>query len=131
MSAIVLKSTIGLTHEDWLAYRKLGIGGSEASVVCGINKYKSPFELWMEKTGQKLPEEAGEAAYWGTRLEAVVREEFTLRTGIKVKPVKQIIRSREYPFMLANLDGVCRCPTQAFEKLIGQSHIYHRHFINN
>ena len=32
-------------------HRKLGIGGSDASVVCGINKYKSPVELWMDKTG--------------------------------------------------------------------------------
>jgi putative phage-type endonuclease len=110
MAAIILASTEGLSHEDWLAYRNLGIGGSDASVVCGINKYKSPLELWMEKTGQKPPEEAGEAAYWGSRLESLVREEFTLRTGIKVIPVKQILKSKEYPFMLANLDGVCRCP---------------------
>jgi len=110
MAAIVLASTEGLSREDWLAYRNLGIGGSDASVVCGVNKYKSPIELWMEKTGQKPPEEAGEAAYWGSRMESLIREEFTLRTGIEVKPVKQIIQSKEYPFMLANLDGVCLCP---------------------
>lgn len=111
MAAIVLTSTEGLSHDDWLAYRRLGIGGSDASVVCGVNKYKSPIELWMEKTGQQPPQEAGEAAYWGTRLEPLIRDEFTLRTGIKVIPVKQILQSRDYPFMLANLDGVCRCPT--------------------
>jgi len=111
MAMIALASTDGLSREDWLAYRNLGIGGSDASVVCGINKYKSPIQLWMEKTGQLPPEEAGEAAYWGTRLESVVREEFTLRTGIKVISVNQILQSREYPFMLANVDGVCRCPT--------------------
>ena len=111
MAMIALASTDGLSREDWLAYRNLGIGGSDASVVCGINKYKSPIQLWMEKTGQLPPEEAGEAAYWGTRLESAVREEFTLRTGIKVLPVNQILQSREYPFMLANVDGVCRCST--------------------
>jgi len=111
MSAIVLTPTDGLTHDDWLSYRNRGIGGSDASVVCGINKYKSPVELWLEKTGQAPSQEAGEAAYWGTRLESVVRDEFTLRTGIKVITVNQILQSKEYPFMLANLDGVCRCPT--------------------
>ena len=111
MAMVALASTDGLSREDWLACRNLGIGGSDASVVCGINKYKSPIELWMEKIGQTPPQEAGEAAYWGTRLESLVREEFTLRTGIKVIPVTQILQSREYPFMLANLDGVCRCPT--------------------
>lgn len=93
-----------------MKYRNLGIGGSDASVVCNVNKYKSPLELWMEKTGQKNPEEAGESAYWGTRLESLIRDEFSIRTGIKVIPVKQMLRSKEYPFMLANLDGVCRCP---------------------
>ena len=111
MSAVVLTSTKELSHEEWLTYRNLGIGGSDASVVCGINKYKSPLELWMEKTNQKSSEKAGESAYWGTILESVVREEFTLRTGINVIPVEQIIKSKEYPFMLANLDGVCLCPT--------------------
>ena len=110
MSAIVLKSTVGLSREEWLSYRRLGIGGSDASVVCGINKYKSPIELWMEKIGLAPYQEAGEAAYWGKLLESLVREEFTLQTGIKVIPVNQILQSKEYPFMLANLDGVCRCP---------------------
>lgn len=33
MAAIVLTSTENFPYEDWLAYRKLGIGGSDASVV--------------------------------------------------------------------------------------------------
>jgi putative phage-type endonuclease len=110
MAAIVLTSTEGFSREEWLAFRNRGIGGSDAAVVCGVNKYKSPVQLWMEKTCQLPPEEAGEAAYWGTRMESLIREEFTLRTGIKVLPVNKILRSKDYPFMLANLDGVCRCP---------------------
>ena len=110
MTALALASTDGLSHEEWLAYRRLGIGGSDVSVVCGINKYKSPIELWLEKTGQQQPGEAGEAAYWGTKLESVIKDEFTGRTGIKVIPVNKILRSRDYPFILANLDGVCLCP---------------------
>lgn len=74
--------TNNLSYEQWLEYRKTGIGGSDASVVCGINKYKSPVELWLEKTGQLPYQEAGEAAYWGTQLEPVVRSEFTKRTGV-------------------------------------------------
>jgi predicted phage-related endonuclease len=38
MSAIILASTENLPYEDWLEYRKLGIGGSDASVVCGVNR---------------------------------------------------------------------------------------------
>ena len=110
MPAKILAQTDNMPYEDWLSYRKLGIGGSDASVVCGINRYKSPVELWMEKTDQLPYQEAGEAAYWGTQLEALVRTEFTKRTGIEVKQIKQLLQSEEHPFMLANLDGVCEVP---------------------
>ena len=53
-------------------------------------------ELWMEKTDQIPVQEAGEAAYWGTLLEALVRTEFTKRTGIEVRQVNQLLQSEEY-----------------------------------
>ena len=84
MSAKILAPTANMSYEDWLEHRRLGIGGSDASVVCGINRYKSPVELWLDKTGQLPAQEAGEAAYWGSQLEALVRAEFTKRTGIEV-----------------------------------------------
>ena len=110
MPANVLVLTENLPYADWLEYRKQGIGGSDASVVCGISRYKSPVELWMEKTNQLQAQEAGEAAYWGTQLEPFVRAEFTKRTGIEVIHKSELLQSEEYPFMLANLDGVCEVP---------------------
>lgn len=108
--AKILTSTVGLPYKKWLEFRRMGIGGSDASVVCGINRYKSPIELFMEKTGQLPHQEAGEAAYWGKMLEDLVRAEFTKRTGIEVTPVDAILQSESHPFMLANLDGKCRHP---------------------
>ncbi len=79
-----LVSTKDMSREEWLYWRNKGIGGSDASVICGINKYKSPSELWMEKTGMIEPEEAGEAAYWGTIMEPIIRKEFTKVSGFEV-----------------------------------------------
>ena len=110
MSTIILASTESMPYAEWLEHRKQGIGGSDAAVVCGISRYKSSVELWMEKTDQLSYQDAGEAAYWGTVLEEIVRTEFTKRTGLEVCKVKQILQSEEYPFMLANLDGVCQHP---------------------
>ena len=75
MTANVFGIHGNLPYEDWLEYRKQGIGGSDAAVVCGISRYKSPVELWMEKTGQLPSQETGEAAYWGNLLESLVRED--------------------------------------------------------
>lgn len=110
MSAKILVSTENLPYADWLEYRKLGIGGSDASVVCGINRYKSPVELWLDKTCQLPTQEAGEAAYWGTQLEGLVRAEFTKRTGIEVRHKSELLQSKDLPFMMANLDGTCEHP---------------------
>ncbi len=107
----VLASTENLPHEDWLEIRKLGIGGSDLSVLCGINQYKSPIELWAEKRSELPYQEAGEAAYWGNQLEPLVIDEFVKRTGIEVKSLKQILQSEAYDFMFANLDGICEHPT--------------------
>ena len=60
MTARILASTENMSYADWLELRRQGIGGSEASVVCGINRYKSPVELWMEKTNQ-MPSPEDEA----------------------------------------------------------------------
>ena len=78
MNAEIITATNDLPYEVWLDLRKNGIGGSDAATVCGISRYKSPIELWMEKTDRMKPSEAGESAYWGTILESVVREEFIL-----------------------------------------------------
>ena len=59
MGMKVVTSTENLPYEEWLEFRKTGIGGSDASVVCGINRYKTPIELWMEKLNNLPPQEAG------------------------------------------------------------------------
>lgn len=92
-------------REAWLKTRNLGIGGSEASVIVGLNKWKSPFQLWLEKTGQVEPEDLSdnEYVYWGTVLEQAVADRFCELTGKKVQK-RGIMQSEEYPFMLASVD---------------------------
>jgi putative phage-type endonuclease len=108
--AKVLVATQNMPREEWLAWRKKGIGGSDASIACGLNRYKSPVELWLEKTGQVEPQTAGEAAYWGTLLEPLIRMEFAERTGLPIKQEQYLLQHTQYPFMLANLDGIVLDP---------------------
>ena len=85
----------------------MGIGGSDVSVIAGINPYKSAYQLWLEKTGQIEPAESeNEYTHFGTVLEPVIRREFMERTGLKVRQKHMLLQSETYPFMLANLDGV-------------------------
>lgn len=103
----VVVKTNNLTREEWLKYRTGGIGGSDVSIIAGINPFKSVHQLWLEKTGQVEPEQTeSEYTHFGTLLEPIVRREFTERTGIKVRQKHMLLQSEEYPFMYADLDGV-------------------------
>ena len=105
MNTIV--NTKNLTKEEWLKYRTQGIGGSDVSVIAGINPFKSVYTLWLEKTGQIEPDETeNNYTHFGTLLEPVIRKEFIKRTGLKVRQKCMLLQSEEYPFMYANLDGV-------------------------
>ena len=102
---MVKKSTIEMTHNEWLEDRRKGIGGSDVGTILGLNKWKSPYQLWLEKTGQvELDESNSEPAYWGNVLEEIVAKEFTERTGKKVRRRNQVFEHPLHPFLRANID---------------------------
>ena len=103
----ILVKTAGMSREEWLRWRTKGIGGSDVSVIAGVNPFRSIFQLWLEKTGQVEPEETEtDNTHFGNVLEPVVKREFSKRTGLKVRAKRALLQSEEYPFMLADLDGV-------------------------
>ena len=112
MQANVLVKISNLTRDQWLEWRKKGIGGSDAAAVCGLSRWKSPIAIWMEKAGHVEPLEAGESAYWGTQMEPLIRKEFIHRTGLKVKQVRSMLQHKRFPFMTANLDGIVTVPNK-------------------
>lgn len=92
-------------EKKWLEVRNTGLGGSDAATVAGINKWKSPLMLWLEKTGRAEPEDLSknERVYWGKKNEANIAEWFEEQTGKKAVR-KGLMRSKEYPFALATVD---------------------------
>lgn len=101
-----LCSTLGMSEADWLAQRARGLGGSDAATVCGVNPWKTPFALWMEKTNRQAPPDLSdsESVHFGKMLESVVADEFERRSGLKVQRRNAIFQSAAYPWMLADVD---------------------------
>lgn len=89
----------------WLRERQCGIGGSDVGAILGVNKYKTPFEVYIEKT-EPITEvkEQSESAYFGDIFEDVVAKEFEKRTGKKVRRDRKHYKHKDYPFMVANID---------------------------
>lgn len=96
--------TRNMSRLDWLRLRQSGIGGSDAAAVLGLNKWRSPLDVWSDKVTAVQDSEAGEAAYWGMVLEDVVAKEFAARTGLSVRRRNFMLRSIANPYMLANID---------------------------
>ena len=44
-----LVSTLNLSKEDWLRYRKCGITGTDAGAILGLNPYRSAFQVYHDK----------------------------------------------------------------------------------
>jgi putative phage-type endonuclease len=90
-----------------LEERRTGVGGSDAATVLGLNPFTTAYELYLDKIGEAPPEDEDflkEARYWGSVLEQPVCDRYAHETGYKVQKANQLIRSKEHPFMLANID---------------------------
>lgn len=107
----------------WESKRKsLGIGGSEASAIVGMNPYMSAFSVFWDKVNGSAPKEISEAMRQGSDLEEYVAQRFCAETGKKVKRNSFMLQSIKYPFMLADVDRFvvgenslveCKCTTNS------------------
>ena len=92
-------------RDKFLAGRKKGIGGSDVAAILGFSPYKSPYQLWLDKTGRSERKESqNESAHFGNLLEDVVAKEFSRRAGVKVQRVTQQLFLEEHPWALGNID---------------------------
>lgn len=104
MNALRLVSTLNQTHDEWLSYRRTGIGGSDVAAICGMSRYSSPMSVYMDKLGDLPPLEDNPRMKAGRMLEAVIADWFAEETGYKVQKQNAIFQHRDHPFMLANID---------------------------
>ena len=108
-----------LSREDWLEYRKKGIGGSDVAAIMGISPFATIRDLFYNKTGVQPVIQEEEESNWvakevGHRLEDLVAEIFSKKTGLEVFPVRVMFRHPLYPFMLADVDFFVRMPDGKF-----------------
>lgn len=99
-----LISTLNMKKEEWLRYRKKGIGGSDAGAVCGLNPYRSAIEVYFDKTTDEVEEIDNEAMRQGREFEDYVARRFMEATGKKVRRANAMFYDEQYPFMLADVD---------------------------
>lgn len=99
---IVNVSTI--SREEWLAWRRTGIGGSDAAAVIGLNPFRSRIEVYADKMGMMPEKEDTESMRLGRDLEDYVAQRFCEATGKKVRRNNFMWCHDEHRCMIADVD---------------------------
>jgi putative phage-type endonuclease len=89
------------------------IGGSDAAAVLGLDPYRTPVHVWLEKTGQAEPNVESEAATWGKRLEPLLAQAVEEHGYVTMPAPAETLRHHEHEFIVAHLDGYAS--TSAYE----------------
>jgi putative phage-type endonuclease len=103
-----------LTQEQ-LQARRRGIGASEVASVLGLTPWRTPFQVWLEKTGRLEPNELEKLSrpYWGHKLEDDAAEGYEDATGLKLRRVNKTLYHPKHAWMFCHLD----------RKIVGQKKI--------
>lgn len=120
-----MKSTYEEIEEDLIEgtseydkFRRNHIGGSDIGAILGVNPYKSPYMLWLEKIGVVAPDKENEAMKRGRALEADARDLYIEKT--KTSLVVKRFKYKPWPVLVASVDGIsldekiiyeAKCPT--------------------
>ncbi|MCQ2968520.1 MAG: YqaJ viral recombinase family protein [Clostridium sp.] len=91
--------------------RRNGLGGSDSSVVLGVNPYTTRDELIKQKASNTLSEEekaVGEktAVRKGNDLEPLIIEKTSKAFNIEIFKPKDMYRYKDFPYLTMNFDGV-------------------------
>ena len=101
----------GLTPDQHAA-RERNIGGSDVAALLGLSKWKTPVDLWMEKTGRREQEDisGNPAVQAGIRMEGAILDWFADETGKRVLRPKENDgpwQHPEHPRLVGHADGLC------------------------
>ena len=86
--------------------RMNGIGASESGIVLGVNKYVSPYKLWMQKVGKMEPDDLSNvpAVHWGNVHEDSIAQEYARVMNCRVRRVNDTLYHKEHKHIMCHLD---------------------------
>ena len=110
---LVLVETADLSEEEWLDYRRRGIGGSDVSAIFGTSPFRTARDLYYDKLNiASVEDDEGNwvAMEMGHLLEPLVAKIFERKTGYPVYQIKKMFQHPQYPWMLADVDYFVELP---------------------
>lgn len=90
--------------EEVIKKRRGGLGGSDAAAVAGLNRWKTPYQVYLEKLGLAEPQAMNESMYFGHVLEPIIAAEYERRQNKQCAIEPNILIHPKFDWMLANID---------------------------
>jgi putative phage-type endonuclease len=99
-------------REQWLASRRKGIGGTDASAILGFSPWRTPMDVWLDKTGRTdvEPEVIDPDRKFlldlGTEMEKGIARLYTIKTGRELEPIPEnaLMWHRKFPILVGTPD---------------------------
>lgn len=110
MSALINSPELVQLTPEWFKLRKSKITATDASIIMGVNPWKTITDLYHEKLSDDPPKPPNAAMQRGNDLEPIARDLFILKTGIVVEP-RVIVND----WAMASLDGISHCGNYVVE----------------
>ena len=102
-------------REQWLAERRLGIGGSDVAPILGMSPWATPLDVYLDKVGEAPERPDTPAMAWGRAMEPLLRQAYEAQTGLQVTVPPSALVHPVHGFMRANLDGIVPQANRVFE----------------
>ncbi len=93
-----------MNHQEWLEWRRNGIGSSDAPIIMGVSPWKTPYQLWEEKSFGVTDQVENPSMTRGKNLEEVARKEFEKEMNTIVFPKN--VQHELAAWVRASLDGI-------------------------
>jgi putative phage-type endonuclease len=93
-----------LINHDFTQDRTKYIGGSDIGAILGLSKFRTPLDVWMEKTGKEVRKLDSLPLRFGSFAEEFVASEYARATGFELLHDESIYIHPTYPFMSAHID---------------------------
>jgi putative phage-type endonuclease len=90
--------------DEWIAWRRGGVGSSDAPAIMGVSPYMTIYDLWLDKQGLYEGKKRSDFVMrLGQEFEPKVRARFELETDIIVEPA--VVEHSDEPWIRSSLDA--------------------------
>lgn len=93
-----------LNIQDFAQFRTKSLGGSDIGAILGLSRFKTPVDVWLEKTGQVQDQASSLPLRFGQYAEDFIAQEYSLQTQQTLAHHEAAFTHSKYTFLTGHID---------------------------